>query len=90
MYFDLTTEDHLDACKEYKQNTPKRILKTCQLTTKRTPKSKSKSSYKPMTEAQKAQARADRAYHKNWEQSIRMMRAKSQRTADLNNRYYNA
>ena len=90
MDFNFLTKEHKQNVSEYTQNDPVRILKTSQSTIKRTPKSKSKSAYKPMTEAQKQQARDDRAYHRNWEQSIRMMRAKSQRLADLNNRYYNA
>ena len=47
------------------------------------------SNYVPLTEEQKAQKRADRAYYNNWYNSIRMPRAKSQRVADLNNRYFN-
>ena len=52
-------------------------------------RTKTASSYKPLTEEQKAQQRADRAYYNNWYNSIRMPRAKSQRVADLNNRYFN-
>mgnify|MGYP001115351219 CR=1 FL=1 len=57
----------------------------------RTPKNITKraSTYVRLTEAQKAQKRADRAYHRNWKDSIRMPKGKSQRVADLNNRYYN-
>ena len=57
----------------------------------RTPKNIAKraSTYVRLTEAQKAQKRADRAYHRNWKDSIRMPKGKSQRVADLNNRYYN-
>lgn len=57
----------------------------------RTPKNitKRSSTYVRLTEAQKAQKRADRAYHRNWKNSIRMPKGKSQRVADLNNRYYN-
>ena len=57
----------------------------------RTPKNITKraSTYVRLTEAQKAQKRADRAYHRNWKNSIRMPKGKSQRVADLNNRYYN-
>lgn len=47
------------------------------------------STYVRLTEQQKAQKRADRAYHRNWKNSIRMPKGKSQRVADLNNRYYN-
>lgn len=89
MNFNFDTKEHRELCRKYKEENPPRILKTSQSTTKRASKSKSAKSYKPMTEKQKAQARADREYHRNWEQSIRMMRAKSQRLADLNNRYYN-
>jgi len=46
-----------------------------------------RSSYVKLTEAQKAQRREDRAYHRNWKDSISMPKAKSQRIADLNNRY---
>ena len=55
----------------------------------RTPKNITKraSTYVRLTEAQKAQKRADRLYHRNLKDSIRMPRAKSQRIADLNNRY---
>ena len=55
----------------------------------RTPQNITKraSTYVRLTEAEKAQKRADRAYHRNWKDSIRMPRAKSQRVADLNNRY---
>jgi len=55
--------------------------RTPQNITKRT------STYVRLTEEQKAQRRADRAYHRNWKSSIRMPKAKSQRIADLNNRY---
>jgi len=55
--------------------------RTPQNITKRT------STYVRLTEEQKAQRRADRAYHRNWKSSIKMPRAKSQRIADLNNRY---
>ena len=48
---------------------------------------KKASTYVRLTEQQKAQKRADRLYHRNWKSSIRMPRAKSQRIADLNNRY---
>ena len=55
----------------------------------RTPQNITKraSTYVRLTEEQKAQRRADRAYHNNWKQSMRMPKAKSQRIADLNNRY---
>lgn len=55
----------------------------------RTPKSitKKPSTYVRLTNEQKEQRRADRLYHNNWKQSIRMPKAKSQRIADLNNRY---
>jgi len=48
----------------------------------------SKSKYVKLTEKQKEQKRADRAYHRNWKDSISMPKAKSQRLADLNNIYY--
>jgi hypothetical protein len=47
------------------------------------------STYVRLTEEQKAQRREDRAYHRNWKGSIKLSRAKSQRIADLNNRYFN-
>ena len=46
--------------------------------------------YKPMTAAQIEQRDADLRYLKNWRESNRMPRAKSQRIADLNNRYFNS
>lgn len=67
------------------------IISTEEYTRKynRTPKNITKrtSTYIRLTNEQKEQRRADRAYHNNWKQSIRMPRAKSQRIADLNNRY---
>mgnify|MGYP001036335473 CR=1 FL=1 len=56
---------------------------------KKTPNiiTKRASTYVRLTNEQKEQRRADRAYHNNWKQSIRMPTAKSQRIADLNNRY---
>lgn len=67
------------------------IISTEEYTRKynRTPKNITKrtSTYVRLTEKEKEQRRADRAYHNNWKQSIRMPRAKSQRVADLNNRY---
>ena len=47
------------------------------------------STYKPLTAKEREQRDADRAYHRNWKNSIRMPKGKSQRIADLNNRYYN-
>lgn len=44
--------------------------------------------YRKMTEQEKAQARADREYYNNWYNSIRKMKAKSQRLADINQRIY--
>jgi len=46
--------------------------------------------YVKLTPEQKEQRRMDREYYNNWIGSIRKMKAKSQRLADLNNRYYNA
>jgi len=59
------------------------------IATKKKPKRKKSSvTYRKMTEEEKAQARMDREYYKNWSNSIRMMRAKSQRLADINQRIY--
>lgn len=60
---------------------------------KRGKKSKSKRkkntvSYRKLTEQEKAQARADREYYRNWYNSIRKMKAKSQRLADINQKIY--
>lgn len=60
---------------------------------KRGKKSKSKrkkntASYRKLTEQEKAQARADREYYRNWYNSIRKMKAKSQRLADINQKIY--
>ena len=44
--------------------------------------------YVRLTEEQKARRREDRMYHNNWKNSISMPKGKSQRLADLNNRYY--
>lgn len=49
---------------------------------------RSSSKYVRLTEEEKAQRRADLAYHKNWLNSISLPKGKSQRLADLNNRYY--
>lgn len=57
-------------------------------TKKKSKRTKSTPSYRKMTEKEKEQARMDRAYYNNWYNSIRMMRAKSQRLADLTNKYY--
>jgi len=48
----------------------------------------SRNKYVKLTEKEKEQRRADRAYHRNWKDSISMPKAKSQRLADLNNIYY--
>lgn len=59
------------------------------IATKKKPKrKKSKVTYRKMTEGQKLQARMDREYYKNWSSSIRMMKAKSQRLADINQQIY--
>ena len=73
MNFDIEIISTEDYISKYKK-TPDRITKRA-------------STYVRLTEEQKAQKRADRAYHRNWKDSIRMPRAKSQRVADLNNRY---
>ena len=49
---------------------------------------KNNNTYVRLTEEEKAQKRSDRAYHRNWKDSIRMPKGKSQRLADLNNKYY--
>jgi|TARA_B110000908_G_C10178636_1_gene414509 hypothetical protein len=59
---------------KYNKN-PKRIVKN-------------NNTYVRLTEEEKAQKRSDRAYHRNWKDSIRMPKGKSQRLADLNNKYY--
>tara|TARA_B110000908_G_C10172092_1_gene411372 strand:- start:166 stop:480 length:315 start_codon:yes stop_codon:yes gene_type:complete len=43
--------------------------------------------YVRLTHAQREQRIQDISYHRNWKESTSMPRAKSQRVADLNNRY---
>jgi len=45
------------------------------------------STYVRLTNEQREQRASDRTYHRNWKCSTTMPRAKSQRVADLNNRY---